>query len=258
VKAPAFMFYAADWLRDTQLQMASTVVRGVWINALCRMWDAMPRGTLCGTSEELARICGCSVAEFELFLSEAQRFGFADIDQADEHINDKCQTSPLRHAVTPRSKKVTVSNRRMVREEKARQSHANRQARYRQKAQGDADVTVPSSITSSITSSKKEKNTSLADARFAEFWEAYPKKVDKQEAQAQWRRINPTLADSIIADAKQRWLSYSEADKEFIPSPARYLRRHKWTDEIVPRNGNGGRPLRDDGPTMAEIRARVQ
>ena len=29
----------------------------------------------------------------------------------------------------------------------------------------------------------------LADARFAEFWEAYPKKVDKQEAQAQWRRF---------------------------------------------------------------------
>ena len=60
MKLPAFQFYPGDWLRDPQLQMASTVARGVWINALCRMWDNEPRGTLSGTREEIARLCLCT------------------------------------------------------------------------------------------------------------------------------------------------------------------------------------------------------
>jgi hypothetical protein len=102
----------------------------------------------------------------------------------------------------------------------------------------------------------KRKDTSLADARFGEFWAVYPKKVDKQEALDAWRRIDPTSFDSIIADAGDRWASYGKDDKQFIPGPAKYLRKRKWTDEVIPRNGsNGGAgaTMPDSMPTADDV-----
>lgn len=82
---------------------------------------------------------------------------------------------------------------------------------------------------------------SLADARFKVFWDVYPKKVDKQDALDAWRRIDPTLYDEIIADARKRWITYGKDDRQFIPGPAKYLRKEKWTDEVIPRSGDNGR-----------------
>jgi hypothetical protein len=143
MKAPAAQFYWGDWLRDTQLQMASTIARGVWINALCRMWDAVPRGILSGMPDELARLCGCTPEEFAVFLREAESFGFADIRRPVTTGN-----------ALERDGLVTVANRRMVRDEKARQDNANRQARYKQKQRRDGVV----------TEEKRENNNSSASS----------------------------------------------------------------------------------------------
>ena len=239
MRAPAFQFYPGDWVRDPQLQMAPTVARGVWINALCRMWDNEPRGTLSGTREEIARLCLCTKEDLEVFLEAVKRCKFADL--------------------TIRDGDLTLINRRMVRDEKARQGNANRQRRHYNNHKPNAGLTPPShdsSSSSSSSSSKKEKDTSLADARFGEFWNVYPKKVDKQEALESWRRIDPALFDSIIADAGHRWASYGKDDKQFIPGPAKYLRKRKWTDEVILRNGSNGAAgaaVPDSMPTADDV-----
>ena len=48
-KAPADQFYWNDWLGDVELQAASACTKGVWINALARMWNSKIRGELQGT-----------------------------------------------------------------------------------------------------------------------------------------------------------------------------------------------------------------
>lgn len=143
-KAPAFQFYIKDWLSDPELQSASSSSRGIWINALCYMWESQERGKLEGTIESLSRLLNCSCDEFVTFLNESKTFHFDDL-------------------VTHDNGKVTLVNRRMNREYKERNLHLKRQDRYRQKkkeiisdAISDADVTIPSSSPTPIIKNNKE------------------------------------------------------------------------------------------------------
>jgi hypothetical protein len=45
-KRPAFQFYPGDWLRDMALRSCSMEARGLWIEMLCLMHDAVPYGHL--------------------------------------------------------------------------------------------------------------------------------------------------------------------------------------------------------------------
>jgi len=110
-KNPAFQFYPGDWFRDPQLRMASLTARAIWIDMLCCMWWSKERGTVTGTVEELTRMAGALPEDFNTFLQEAKRCGFAN--------------------VTERNGNITVVSRRMVVDEKARVSNRERQQRHR-------------------------------------------------------------------------------------------------------------------------------
>jgi len=73
---------------------------------------------------------------------------------------------------------------------------------------------------------------------FGRFWEVYPKREDKKETEQVWRRL--TVAERLAAYAGVlRWRESGRwNDKQFVPSPARYLRRRKWEDEIVRSDGS--------------------
>lgn len=131
-KAPSFQFYVKDWLTDVELQSASASSRGIWINALCLMWESRTRGILHGSPEVLARMLNCSFPEFDKFSSEIIALKFAD--------------------VTLCNGEVTLSNRRMVKEEKARNQTNLRVKKLRSNggcnAPCNGNVTVPSSSSS--------------------------------------------------------------------------------------------------------------
>lgn len=137
-KNPAFQFYPSDWLGDPELQSTSAATRGIWANLLCYMWWSRERGTLENTSEELQRLANCTTAEWEAFLEENSRLKFAD--------------------VTLRNKIVTVTNRRMMREERVRELTRLRVKKFRNAA-CNANITTHSSSTSSTSSSTTNTNT---------------------------------------------------------------------------------------------------
>ena len=143
-KAPANQFYWNDWLGDVELQMASACSRGVWINALARMWYSKIKGELQGTDVSLAKICNCTMEEFNTFLSEAKTLGF-------------CYTSHESNG------SITLRNRRMFREEKDRENNRLRQQKYYEKHKSNGNnngkITPPSSSSSSSSSSKIDNPT---------------------------------------------------------------------------------------------------
>lgn len=221
-KNPAFQFYPNDWLGDNQLQMASTVTKGVWIQLLCRMWWSDTRGRIEGTREELCKIALCTMGEIETFLCDAVTLKFA--------------------SVTLDNKNVTVVNRRMEREEQARKSNVARQARYRD-THRNAHMTVPSPSpstpspsTPSSSPSTKRKILLCNPDGFARFWEVYPKKKNKGRAERAWNKIQPQngLAETIVASVidhiqnDQQWEEY-----QYIPFPEAYLNAKGWEDVIL-------------------------
>jgi len=90
------------------------------------------RGVLSGTVEQLARICLCSVTEFETFLAENESLNVAD--------------------VTICNGTVTLVNRRMHRAAIEREKTRTRVAKHRGKRAGNEDVTPPSSSSPSSAS----------------------------------------------------------------------------------------------------------
>jgi hypothetical protein len=78
-KLPSFQFYPGDWLKDPQLRMASMSSKGIWIDLLCAMFEAKERGALAATADQYSKLLGCTRAEFDLFLSEAESLNFANV-----------------------------------------------------------------------------------------------------------------------------------------------------------------------------------
>ena len=118
-------------------------------------------------------------------------------------------------------------------------------------AQSIAGSNAPSPAPAPAPNPKKDR--SLADARFTEFWNLYPRKSAKSAALKAWCRLkgDDALITTIIADVKKRtW----PADKDYVPYPSSYLNGRRWEDEA---SINGATPLRSSLPDAdAVLRAK--
>lgn len=83
----------------------------------------------------------------------------------------------------------------------------------------------------------KPKNLPIKSTRFADFWQAYPRKAgSKQKAEKSWDRQNlDHLADQLIANVTDRTSSDPRwSDPQYIPHPLTYLNNQRWNDEWAP------------------------
>jgi hypothetical protein len=182
-KAPAFQFYIKDWLSDPQLKMASHASKGIWIDLLCYMWESPKRGELTGTVQEFCRLIGSLESEFSNFLDENNRLNFA--------------------SVTESNGKVTVQNRRMIRDEKERNNNALRQAKFKSNAKSNAEGNEKVTGTSSTSSpsSKKKENIIKRKIEFSEdkFINIPPALIQK------WELIAPAISIASELAKAEAW-----------------------------------------------------
>jgi len=84
----------------------------------------------------------------------------------------------------------------------------------------------------------KRKNLPRAEPEgFAEFYAAYPKRVQRAYAVKAWMKaVLKEPPENIISAARVYALSVAETDPQFIPHPATWLNAEQWADEIVIRD----------------------
>ena len=86
-----------------------------------------------------------------------------------------------------------------------------------------------------IKKQNKELNE-LQEKQFDKFWQAYPKKVSKKQAQKSWKKINPSLElfEKILKalEMVKQTEQWEKDNGKFIPYPATWLNQERWTDEI--------------------------
>lgn len=91
------------------------------------------------------------------------------------------------------------------------------------------DHTVPDS-----TEPTSEAQT-LQERRFAEFWQAYPKKVGKASCLKAWKKLKPSteLFDHIMTSLSNQKHSeqWQREGGRFIPNPLTWLNQGRWDDE---------------------------
>jgi len=191
-KNASSIFYWNDWMNDTELQLSSASTRGIWSNALARMAGATPRGKLSGPIEDMPRLLNCTEDEFTKFLNEISFYKFGDVTI--------CNSS------------VTVVNRRMMREEKERESTRLRVKRHRngaEKRSCNNEVTtppIPSPIPIPIP--KKETTTEKVIFENGSF------KNISSEVMEKWRSAFPAIDIHGEIQKAEAWVISNPQNKK--------------------------------------------
>lgn len=95
-------------------------------------------------------------------------------------------------------------------------------------------------------------------SEFDEFWQAYPKKVGKGDAEKAWNKYGCSkLLPQILTAVRKCKISHDWTKEagQFIPHPATWLNRRGWDDELMPhRNGNpAGSIVENITPNIIEV-----
>jgi len=194
-KMPAFQWYPSDWMNDVELQSASPLSRGIWINALCRMFWKKERGKITGSAEILARLFNCNEAEFAVFLKEAQTLGFCEVS----HNNNG---------------DITLINRRMLRDDKERKNNRIRQKRYYEKHKPNGEPNRKITPPSSSSSSSSEKTHDCPHQKIIDLWHEILPELPRVKA---WSKKRKGLLNARWKENKKRQnLDYWKSLFEYI------------------------------------------
>lgn len=109
-------------------------------------------------------------------------------------------------------------------------SSAERVSKHRANKKQACNVTVTAPDTDTDTEKNKPSREPIG---FAEFWDAYPKKVGKGAAEKAWAKCRPDLTAVLAAvgfqSASEQW---RKDGGQFIPNPATWLNQRRWEDEV--------------------------
>jgi hypothetical protein len=80
MSGPWLKFYPSDWRADPALRMCSIAARGLWMEMLCVMHEAEPRGSLLVNGKplsqrQLAGLAGIALDEASTLISELEEAG---------------------------------------------------------------------------------------------------------------------------------------------------------------------------------------
>lgn len=83
------------------------------------------------------------------------------------------------------------------------------------------------------------RDLSLTPAAFERFWQAYPRKVARTQAQRAWRKVTEAEVEAVLSGLDAWKKSTQWADVDYVPYPATWLNRQQWKDK--PTEGSNGR-----------------
>jgi|SRR5882724_6364717 len=236
-KIPSFQFYPGDWLKDPALRSVSLAGRGLWMDILCLMFEAVPRGHLVLNGkpvsvEQLARMVGSTAEEVIRFMDELINVGAASVtdqgclysrrmvrDEEIRGIRRKCGSMGGNPNLVNQNDSCLTKNQPSDKPKREQPPNQN---------------STPSSSSSSSTSKQKLPLTPRGE-QFEEFWKEYPKKLYRGEVEKNWEKLRVTeeIFTDIMVGLKRAKKSYSwtKDSGQFIPNAARWLRAKGWKDE---------------------------
>ncbi len=229
--APWFKFYAPDWRADPALRMCSLAARGLWMEMLCLMHEAAPRGSLLVngapvTDRQLAALAGSTPREVTACLSELEEAGVFSRDSG------------------------VIFSRRMRRDtEKAERDKANGKGGGNPRLKGEDNGGVnprDKAQEPEARSQKEETRGERADPDFEQFWAAYPHKVGKPAARRAWpKALKSAGSTAVILDGLSAYQRSKPTDRPWL-NPATFLNQERWNDRPAlsllppPSADNGG------------------
>lgn len=79
--------------------------------------------------------------------------------------------------------------------------------------------------------SKGRRTSATGDAAFDEFWQAYPRRTAKKQAQRAFQRALRDTPARVLIDAARRFAADPTREPAYTPHPATWLNQGRWDDE---------------------------
>jgi uncharacterized protein YdaU (DUF1376 family) len=226
-KAPAFQFYAKDFLDGTATMSNAEV--GAYIRLLAHSWG---NGALPREEYKLARLIVGSVREFRRVWSTlSPKWKLTETGWINERLEQQ------RRDLETFTRRASDHGKAGANARWGGHSPSNSNG-HAQPVPNDGSSVFD--LQSSISKDQKRtrvKNTRVAETTplFAAFWKAYPRKVKKPDTLRAWNAIAPdgSLVGRIMSalEWQSRQRDWLKEGGKFIPYPTSWLNGRRWEDE---------------------------
>lgn len=217
-KAPAFQFYANDFMDATRLWDANAV--GLYVRCLCIQWT---QGSIPDDLKLLARALHCDLAEIQACWPilkrkfEAAEDGTLKNSRLEEVRGRQKEISSVRSKAAHASA-IARANAKA----NAPANHKQRKVKEKKKGEvesgggggGATDVLIP-----------------VLWPAFDDFWDEYAKKVGKEAAMHEWEKV--PQKDRVAIMLMLPDYVASKPDPQYRKDPERFLKHKSWNDEII-------------------------
>ena len=232
-RAPAFQFYPDKWQSHTR-RLSDQSYR-VYHELLCWMWQSSD--DYCSVQNSPEAIA-CAIA----MQTECVRIALAEIQNPFSPLlkeeNGRLVSNGLkkaRQAQLDKSHKAKEAANARWKDANAMQTHkpSNAQNANPQCTPSPTPTPTPFINTSTPqTPPVKPQRTSDESPEFLSFWEAYPRKESKPQAERAFRKAMKLTTLSEILKAIERFREvWKQSDPRYTPLPASWLNGHRWNDE---------------------------
>ena len=217
-RAPAFQFYANDFMDATRLWDANAC--GLYVRCMCIQWT---HGSIPADLKVLARAIHCDLAELQ---SVWPVVGPKFIDQGDGTLKNKRLEEVRERQQQVSSKRSEAAKARWeahaFADANAMQLHLQRKVKVKKKVEGEQEGV--------------KGEGSPVDDVFAAFWQAYPSKKAKGHALKAWAKLTAEergkCLPAIQAQVAAKHFKGSDG-VDYIPHPATWLNARRWEDELA-------------------------
>jgi uncharacterized protein YdaU (DUF1376 family) len=235
-KAPAFQFYPRDYLCDLNVRGMSYEQRGVYweLVSLCWLEQGIPSDL-----NAIAKILGMKHSRLvKLWPGIAPCF----VVDGDRLQHPRLNAERLEQEQFAASKSVAGKAGNDKRwgsqsDRKPSQSDTPAIANHRSASASASSTASAREVIGTERTALVPAPRVVADANFAIFWQAYPRKAAKGDAEKAWRKLapSPELQARILAAIQQQRTStdWLRDGGQYIPYPASWLNAQRWTDEAV-------------------------
>lgn len=252
---PYLPLYVQDFLTDEKLNECSAESVGVYIMLMCVMHKSEEYGTILlrqkdkqtgwqisDFARKLVRHLPYSEEVIERALTELLEEGVLNIEGdslyqkrmvKDGEISEKRSRAGKKGAKakytneSAEAKAVACANDFAMAKPMANSEYEN-EYEYEYENEDDSNEGNKTKRESLLTKTQ--------ETRFSRFWEAYPRKVSKANAEKAWAKINPDdeLTEKIIsAIGTAKRLDERFRETRFTPHPASWLNARSWENEFT-------------------------
>ena len=236
--APAFQFYASDYLSDENVALMTPEEEGCYIRLMAYCWK---EGSIPADEKKLTTLCK-GVCPTKLVID---CFDFPSQNGSrlfHPRLESEREKQKKWRSKSAKGGKNSASKRKHKKDLHAEQGGSTNGQAARLKGGG----TLQSSSSSSTASSNEPPKSPKGDrdnghkntAKFFDlFWKSYPRKEAKQPAYKSFWKINP---DEALLRIMIEWLELARDSEQWqdvnkIPHPSTWLNQKRWEGNPPPR-----------------------